>query len=186
MTTDVIQTVDVHTPVATAYNQWTQFESFPEFMNGVESVRQLDERHTHWVTKVGGVHREFDAEITEQRPDEVISWRSVDGDVAHAGRVTFQPLAADQTRVTVQLVWEPSGFTEKAGSMLGFDDRQVKSDVERFKEFIEQRGVETGAWRGEVPQPQATPDVIDLLRQQHEQIMAQFDQVRTASRPARQ
>ena len=120
---DVTQTVDVHTPVTTAYNQWTQFESFPEFMNGVVSVRQLDDRHTHWVTRVGGVHREFDAEITEQRPDELIAWRSIDGDVAHAGRVTFDRLAADETRVTVNLSWQPDNLTEKAGSLLGLDDR---------------------------------------------------------------
>ncbi|WP_433604695.1 SRPBCC family protein [Dactylosporangium sp. CA-139114] len=147
----VTETIDVHVPVQTAYDQWTQFESFPQFMSGVESIRQVDDRHTHWVTKVGGVRREFDAEITEQRPDERIAWKSTDGDTRHAGVVTFHRLGDTDTRVTVQLDWQPQGLTEKAASAVGADSMQVKADTRRFKEFIEQRGTETGAWRGEVP-----------------------------------
>jgi uncharacterized membrane protein len=150
---DVTTTVDVHVPISTAYNQWTQFESFPQFMDGVETITQLDERRTHWVTNVGGARREFDAEITEQHPDERIAWKSTGGDVQHAGVVTFHRLGDEDTRVTIQLAWTPDGLLEKAGSALGVDDRQVKKDAERFKEFIEQRGVESGQWRGDVPRP---------------------------------
>jgi uncharacterized membrane protein len=145
----VVESVDVDVPVGVAYNQWTQFESFPDFMGGVEEIRQLDATHNHWVTKIGGVEREFDTEITEQHPDERIAWKSTDG-TTHAGVVTFHRLDQAHTRVTVQLEWEPGDLTEKAGSALGFDNRQVKSDLNKFKSFIESRGTETGAWRGEV------------------------------------
>jgi uncharacterized membrane protein len=151
----VTESVDVHVPVHTAYNQWTQFESYPHFMNGVEAISQIDDRRTHWVTKVGGVKREFDAEITEQHPDERIAWKSTGGDTKHAGVVTFHRLGDQDTRVTIQLEWEPEGLTEKVGSAVGVDDRQVKADAKRFKQFIEERGGETGAWRGEVPRPGA-------------------------------
>jgi uncharacterized membrane protein len=147
--TSVTEAVDVDVPVDTAYNQWTQFETFPQFMGGVESISQLDDTHLHWVTTIGGNRREFDAEITEQHPDERVAWKSTDG-VTHAGVVTFHKLAQDKTRVTVQLDWQPEGLAEKAGALLDFDDRQVKSDLNKFKEFIESRGNETGAWRGEV------------------------------------
>jgi uncharacterized membrane protein len=146
----VTESIDVHVPVQTAYNQWTQFESFPHFMGGVESIVQQDDKRLHWKTKIGGVEREFDAEITEQHPDERVAWKSTDG-TTHAGVVTFHKLADDETRVTVQLDWEPEGLTEKAGAAVGVDDHQVKSDLNRFKEFIESRGSETGAWRGDVP-----------------------------------
>jgi uncharacterized membrane protein len=146
----VTESVDVHVPVHTAYNQWTQFESFPHFMNGVEAISQIDERHLHWVTKVAGVKREFDTEITEQHPDERIAWKSTGGP-KHAGVVTFHRLGDEDTRVTIQLEWDPEGVTEKVGSAVGADDRQVKADAKRFKEFIEHRGTETGAWRGDVP-----------------------------------
>ena len=149
----VVKSVDVHVPIHTAYNQWTQFESFPAFMNGVESVTQLDDRHTHWVTKIGGVRREFDAEITEQHPDNRIAWKSVGGDTRHAGVVTFHRLNDNDTRVTVQMEWQPEGLAEKAGSAVGVDDMQVKADTERFKKFIEERGAETGQWRGDVDRP---------------------------------
>ncbi|NUR59567.1 MAG: cyclase/dehydrase [Catenulispora sp.] len=152
---DVRTSVDVQVPVRTAYNQWTQFESFPEFMSGVVAIRQLDDRHTHWVTEVAGARREFDAEIVEQLPDERISWRSTDGDVRHLGTVTFEPLAEGATRVTVDLTWEPQGLLEKAGDALGADRLQVKADLERFRRFIEERGAETGAWRGQVSGPGA-------------------------------
>jgi uncharacterized membrane protein len=147
--------VEVDVPITTAYNQWTQFESFPRFMDGVEEVRQLDDLHNRWVVTVGGVRREFDTEITEQRPDERISWKSVGGDLRQAGNVSFERMDAEHTRVTVQLAWEPEGVAEKAGSTMGLDTRQVKADAERFKQFIEERNTETGAWRGEAgPQTQ--------------------------------
>ncbi|NAZ80657.1 cyclase [Kineococcus sp. R8] len=145
----VIETIDVSVPVRTAYDQWTQFESFPEFMNGVVSITQTDATHTRWTTKVAGVEREFDAEITEQHPDERVAWKSVDGK-DHAGVVTFHRLADSETRVTVQLDWEAEGLVEKVGSAVGADDRQIKADLKRFKAFIESRGTETGAWRGDV------------------------------------
>ncbi len=149
----VQESVDVHVPIHTAYDQWTQFESFPEFMSGVERITQLDDRHSHWVTKIGGVQREFDTEITEQHPDERVAWKSIGGDTKHAGVVTFHRLDDHNTRVMVQIDWEPEGLVEKAGSALNVDDRQVKADTKRFKEFIEKRGGETGAWRGDVPRP---------------------------------
>ncbi|ABS02313.1 SRPBCC family protein [Kineococcus radiotolerans] len=145
----VIETIDVSVPVRTVYNQWTQFESFPEFMGGVEQIVQTDATHTHWKTKIGGVEREFDAEITEQHPDERVAWKSVDGK-GHAGVVTFHRLGDTETRVTVQLDWEPEGLVEKAGAAVGADDRQIKADLKKFKAFIESRGAETGAWRGDV------------------------------------
>jgi uncharacterized membrane protein len=148
---NVQQIVDVDVPVSTAYNQWTQFESFPKFMDGVERITQESDTRTHWVVKVGGVTREFDTEITEQTPDQVIAWRSTGGDTGgHSGRVTFEPLGPTSTRVTVSLGWEPEGVVEKVGAALNFDQRQVDKSAEDFKKFIESRGAETGAWRGDV------------------------------------
>jgi carbon monoxide dehydrogenase subunit G len=178
---DVIESVDVNVPISTAYDQWTQFESFPQFMDGVDSVRQIDDRHTHWVTEVGGVRREFDAETTEQHPDERIAWKSVGGDTKHAGVVTFHRLADAQTRVTVQLVWEPEGLAEKVGSALHLDHRQVKADTVRFKKFIEQRGSETGAFRGDQRAP-GQSDVVDVLLAQHEQVKRAFARLQAAPR----
>jgi len=148
--TTVTESVEVDVDVTTAYNQWTQFESFPHFMGGVEEITQLDATHNHWRTKVAGVEREFDTEIVEQHPDERVAWKSTGG-VEHAGVVTFHKLSPASSRVTVQLDWEPEGLAEKAGAALGADDRRVKADLKRFKEFIENRGGETGQWRGEVP-----------------------------------
>jgi len=149
----VQETIDVDVPVDVAYNQWTQFEEFPRFMEGVESVTQTDDTHTHWVTSIGGVTREFDAEITEQHPDERIAWTSTGGDSKHAGVVTFHRLSESSTRVAIQIDWEPEGLAEKAGAAVGVDDRRVKGDAQRFKEFIEGRGTETGGWRGDVDAP---------------------------------
>ncbi|QNE46780.1 SRPBCC family protein [Glaciihabitans sp. INWT7] len=146
----VIQTIDVDVPVTTAYNQWTQFESFPHFLSFVESIAQIDDTHNHWVVKVGGVEREFDAEITEQHPDERVAWKSTGGDVTQAGVVTFHKLSDSTSRVTVQLDWEPEGLVEKAGAALGIDDASVKGDLKNFKKFIEEQGSEQGAWRGDV------------------------------------
>jgi uncharacterized membrane protein len=148
---NVEKSIDVDVPIRQVYDQWTQFESFPQFMNGVERITQLDERRTHWVTKIGGVEREFDAEITEQHPDERVAWTSIDGEAKHAGVVTFHKISDTTTRVMVQLDWEPQGVVEKVGAVVGVDDRQISADVKRFKEFIESRGTETGAWRGDIP-----------------------------------
>ncbi|MDT4914286.1 MAG: hypothetical protein QOC66_3414 [Pseudonocardiales bacterium] len=146
----VTKSIDVHVPISTVYNQWTQFETFPKFMGGVDEVTQLDDRRLHWKVTLGGQTREFDAEVTEQHPEERVAWKSIDGET-HAGVVTFHKLAQDETRVTVQLDWHPEGIVEKAGAAVGIDDHQVSGDLDRFKSFIEGRGQETGAWRGEVP-----------------------------------
>jgi uncharacterized membrane protein len=146
---NIEQSIDVEVPVRTAYNQWTQFESFPQFMGGVESVTQLSDSLTHWKTSIGGVEREFDAEISEQHPDERVAWHSVDGKT-HAGVVTFHRLSDTTTRLMVQIDWETEGLREKIGAAVGADDAQIKADLKRFKEFIESRGSETGAWRGDI------------------------------------
>jgi uncharacterized membrane protein len=147
--TTVEQHIDIDVPVRTAYDQWTQFEEFPTFMEGVESVTQLDDTHVRWVAEIGGARREWDAEITEQHPDHRIAWRSVDGK-SNAGVVTFHRLDEARTRVTVQIDHEPEGIVEKAGTVLGFDDRRVKGDLTRFKELVESRGAPSGSWRGNV------------------------------------
>jgi uncharacterized membrane protein len=146
------ESVDVHVPVRTAYDQWTQFEQFPQFMGGVESVTQLDDRHLHWVAEIAGVRREWDAEITEQSPDQRVAWRATDG-AENAGVVTFHHLDDATTKVMLQLDFEPEGFVEQAGDKLGIVKSQAKADLARFKDFIEERGTETGAWRGEVDGP---------------------------------
>jgi uncharacterized membrane protein len=145
----VVESIDVNVPLSTVYNQWTQFEEFPRFMEGVQSVTQTDDTHLHWVAEVGGAEREWDAEITEQHPDERVAWRATSG-AQNAGVVTFHHIDDDTTRVTLQMDVEPDGLVENVGTALGFLDRRVKGDLERFKEFIESRGSETGAWRGEV------------------------------------
>ncbi|GJF31163.1 cyclase [Kitasatospora sp. NE20-6] len=144
----VKESIDVDVPLHNVYDQWTQFEDFPRFMDGVEEVRQTDDRHCHWTTKVAGARREFDTEIVDQLPDERIAWRTVGGDLRQMGVVTFQRLDDDHTRVSLAMEFEPHGLAEKAGSMLGVPDRQVKGDLRRFKGFIEERGRSTGAWRG--------------------------------------
>jgi uncharacterized membrane protein len=144
------KSVDVQVPIRTAYDQWTQFEEFPKFMSDVESVTQLDDRHLHWKVKIGGVEREFDAEITEQHPEERIAWRATGG-VDQAGVVTFHKLDDATTRVMLQLQMEPQGFAETVGEKAGIVSRAAERDMKNFKKFIESRGTETGAWRGEVP-----------------------------------
>lgn len=150
MSTTVTADTEVDVPVRTAYDQWTQFESFPQFMGGVESVRQLGDTTTHWIVSIAGVKREFDADVSDQVPDDHVAWRSTTAEVAHRGRVDFRPVSADRTRVSLTIEWQPEGFVEKAGAVLQLDDAQVKRDLHRFKKFIEERGAETGAWRGEV------------------------------------
>ena len=152
----VEESIEVGVPVHTAYNQWTQFETFPEFMSGVERIEQRTDTLTHWVTNVNGVHREFDAEITEQIPDERVAWTSTGGDTRQAGAVTFHKLDEGKSRVMVQIDWQPSDLVEKVGSAINIDNRRVKGDLERFKEFIEARGSETGAWRGDIENDPAT------------------------------
>jgi uncharacterized membrane protein len=148
----VVESVDVEVPLRTAYNQWTQFAEFPRFMEGVKSVKQLDDTHLHWLAELAGKEEEWDAEITEQHPDERVAWRSISGP-KHAGVVTFHRIDDNTTRVTLQMDVEPEGVVENVGTTLGFLDRRVKGDLQRFKEFIERRGTETGAWRGEVEVP---------------------------------
>jgi uncharacterized membrane protein len=149
----VTESVDVAVPVRTAYNQWTQFEEFPRFMEGVSEIKQLTDSMTHWKTEIAGVKREFDAKITEQLPDERVAWTSTEGS-QQAGVVTFHRLDEAHTRVTVQMEFDPEGFVEQAGDKLGVVDRRVKGDLKRFKDFIEERGgVESGAWRGEIDRP---------------------------------
>jgi len=143
------KSIDVNVPPRTAYNQWTQFEDFPKFMEGVQAVRQLDDKHLHWRTNIGGREKEFRAEITEQIPDKRIAWHSQSGPW-HGGVVTFHALNDRQTRVMVQMEYEPEGVVEKAGDFLGVTSRRVEKDLERFKQFIESRGMETGAWRGTI------------------------------------
>lgn len=144
------KTVVVDVPVRTAYDQWTQFETFPKFMEGVEQVTQVDDRHLHWRADIAGVHREWDAEIVHQTPDERITWRATDG-TTNEGTVSFAPDEGGlSTRVTLRMEFEPEGIVEKAGDVLHVVDRRAAGDLERFKSFIEARGTETGAWRGEV------------------------------------
>ncbi|MBA2474994.1 MAG: SRPBCC family protein [Actinobacteria bacterium] len=145
------QSIEVEVPVRTAYNQWTQFEEFPQFMEGVESVKQLDDTHVHWVAEIAGKRHEWDAEITEQNPDERVAWKATDGKM-NAGVVTFHRLGESKTKLMVQMDYEPEGIVERVGHLIDADERRVKGDLERFKELVESRGTETGAWRGEVEQ----------------------------------
>lgn len=143
------RSIDVNVAVGTAYNQWTQFERFPDFMEAVKRVEQTDDKTLEWTAEIAGRERTWTAEIHEQEPDQVIAWRSTSGE-PNSGRVTFEEVDPNTTRITLAMEWSPEGAVEKAGEALGFDDRQVEADLERFKEFIEGRGQETGAWRGEI------------------------------------
>jgi uncharacterized membrane protein len=143
------KSIEVNVPVRTAYNQWTQFEDFPKFMEGVVSVKQIDDKHLHWKTNIGGKEKEFDAEITEQIPDKRIAWRSTSGP-HNAGVVTFHHIDDNKTKIMLQMEYEPEGIVENAGDMIGVASHRIQKDLERFKAFIESRGSETGAWRGEV------------------------------------
>jgi uncharacterized membrane protein len=146
---DITQSVDVDVPVRTAYNQWTQFEEFPRFMEGVESIEQIDDRRLRWKVDIAGIDREFEAEITEQTPDQRVAWRSRTG-VDQGGVVTFHALDDEHTRVTLQMTLEPEGVAEQVADKMGVVSARTKGDLKRFKEFIEDRGEETGAWRGEI------------------------------------
>ncbi len=143
--------IDVNVPVRVAYDQWTQFEEFPRFMDVVESVKQVDDTHLHWVAKIAGVRKEWDAEITQQEPDQRIAWNSTSG-AENAGAVDFHRLDDHKTRITLTMDVDPEGVVENVGNALGVPERQVEGDLERFKEFIEGRAVPSGAWRGTVKQ----------------------------------
>ena len=149
------KSIDINVPVRTAYNQWTQFEDFPRFMEGVKEVRQMDNKRLHWRAEVAGKDKEWDAEISEQTPDRRIAWHSTTG-ARNAGQVSFQPINDKSTRVTLLMDYEPEGVVEKAGDAMGVVSGRVEGDLERFKEFIESRGAESGAWRGEIHGGQQT------------------------------
>lgn len=149
------ESIEVEVPVREAYNQWTQFEDFPQFMEGVESITQTDDKHLRWVTEIAGKREEFDAEITEQTPDQRIAWNSTGG-AQHAGVVTFHKVDDGKTRIMVQMDIEPDGAVEKAGDALGVPKRRVKGDLANFKKLIESRGSASGEWRGEVEQDATT------------------------------
>lgn len=149
--------VDVDVPVRAAYNQWTQFESFPQFMDGVERVDKPQATLSHWVTRFGGVCREFDAKVVEQRPDEQVSWRSLH-EPYHQGSVHFEPLGDAACRVTYRVEFVPRGLVERAGDALGLVRRQVHGSLRAFKEYIEGQGRETGAWRGTISEGHVQPN----------------------------
>ena len=144
------ETIDVKSDITTVYNQWTQFEDFPRFMEGVEQVVQLDDKHLHWKVRIAGVEREFDATITEQIPEVRVAWKA-DGEVQHAGVVDFHRVEDQLTRVTLQMDIEPEGVVEQVGDKLGIVKRRAKGDLERFRDLVEKTQQETGAWRGEIP-----------------------------------
>jgi uncharacterized membrane protein len=145
------KSIDVHVPVHRAYNQWTQFEEFPRFMEGIEEVRQLDEKRLHWRANVGGKEKQWNAIVTEQIPDRRIAWRNVTGS-PNAGVVTFHRLNDNTTRIMLQLEYDPEGVVENVGDIVGVVSHRIQGDLQRFKEFIEARGTETGAWRGKIQQ----------------------------------
>lgn len=145
----VEKSIEVEVPLHTAYNQWTQFEEFPRFMEGVREVKQLDDKRLQWHAEIGGKDKEWEAEITSQVPDQRITWRSIEG-TENVGTVTFHPISDGKTRVDLRIEYEPQGMLENIGSALGTVSSRVEGDLERFKDFIEQRGTETGAWRGQI------------------------------------
>jgi uncharacterized membrane protein len=149
--------IEVDAPITKVYNQWTQFEEFPRFMEGVERVDQLDDSHLHWVAEVGGKKKEWDAEITQQIPDQRIAWRSTGG-ATNAGVVNFRPKDHDHTVVSLRLSYEPEGMMENIGDAMGVLSRRVEGDLQRFKEFIQRRQTETGAWRGQIRSGQNPPE----------------------------
>ena len=164
MATEVEKSIEVNVPVRVAYDQWTQFEEFPQFMSGVAEVTQLDDRRLHWVAEIAGVRREWDAEILEQTPDSKVAWAATSG-ATNAGAVHFTPLQAGRTLVRLRVEYEPLGLVEAVGDKLNAVERQVEADLQKFKTFIERRGTETGAWRGSVNDAGSvgTPDVEDAV-----------------------
>jgi uncharacterized membrane protein len=173
--TTIEKSIDVNVPVRTAYDQWTRFESFPEFMAGVDQIVQIGATTTRWRTTIGGVTREFDAQITAQHPDELVAWNTVEG-MAHGGMVSFHPVGPTTTRVELVMRYEPGTFTEKAGTALGLVDSRIGGDLRRFKEFIESRGRATGAWRVDVAPP-TTP--IPAQEPETESVLGDMPNLRT-------
>jgi carbon monoxide dehydrogenase subunit G len=167
MTTTVEKSVMVNVPVSTAYNQWTQFEEFPQFMSGVTSVTQLGDDRLEWVAEIAGVRRQWQARILEQVPDRKVAWAATEG-ATNAGAVTFEDVGGGQTKVHLSLEYEPEGMVEKVGDKLNVVERQAEGDLERFKQFIESEGYATGAWRGSVNEgrPVGTPGVQDAAASQ--------------------
>lgn len=143
------KSIEVERPVRTVYNQWTQFEEFPRFMKGVKKVSQLDDQRLHWEAEIAGKDKEWYARITDQIPDHLIAWQSEGGEY-NSGTVTFAPINSNRTRINLQLTYDPEGFVEKTGDALGVVSSRVENDLERFKDFIENRGQETGGWRGTI------------------------------------
>jgi uncharacterized membrane protein len=145
----VEKSIEVEAPVNRVYNQWTQFEDFPKFMQGIEQVQQLDDKRLHWTAEIGGKRKEWNAEIFEQVPDQKIAWRSTSG-APNAGIVSFRPIAANRTQVTVRMEYDPEGVVENLGAALGAVGTRIEGDLKRFRDFIQARILETGAWRGEI------------------------------------
>ena len=143
------KSIEINMPITTVYNQWTQFEEFPRFMEGVKETRQMGDKRLHWKAEIAGKDEEWDAEIVEQVPDQRIAWRSTSG-AKNSGLVTFQRIDPNRTRVTLRIDYDPQGFVENVGKALGIVSARVEGDLQRFKKFIESRGQETGAWRGEI------------------------------------
>ena len=158
MTTQVDKSIEVAVPVRTAYDQWTQFEEFPQFMGGVNEVRQLDDRRLHWVAEIAGVRREWEAEVIEQVPDQKVAWAATDG-ATNAGAVFFRPIGDSRTEVRLHLEYEPEGVVETVGDKLNIVGKQAESDLQKFKAYIESRGAQSGGWRGEVEGTVGTPDI---------------------------
>ena len=150
------KSIDVGVPVSVAYDQWTQFEEFPQFMTGLLEVKQIDDSHVRWVADVEGERKEWEAEIVEQQPDRVIAWRSVGG-LSNSGRVEFEPIESG-TRVSVEMEYDPDGMKESLGALIGVDARQVEGDLERFRELVEARNTPTGAWRGTIESGEVVED----------------------------
>lgn len=146
----VMETIEIDAPIRVVYNQWTQFEEFPEFMSGIERVDQLDDTHLHWVASIAGVTREWNATITEQVPDTRIAWANIDG-ATNTGAVSFDAIGPATTKVTLEIDYEPEGLVENVGDTLGLVGSQARADLESFREFITTRDTATGAWRGGVP-----------------------------------
>jgi uncharacterized membrane protein len=151
MDSSIVETIEINVPVRTAYNQWTQFEDFPQFMASVHEIRQLDDKHLHWKANVAGEEKEWDVEITEQIPDKRIAWQSTTG-VPNGGVATFHKISDNTCRVAVQMDYQPEGAMEKLGDAFGAVRMELRGNLQKFKEMLESRGKETGGWRGSIAQ----------------------------------
>jgi uncharacterized membrane protein len=149
MASTIEKSIEVDAPVKVVYNQWTQFEEFPQFMEGVKEVKQLNDKRLHWRAEIGGKEKEWDADIVEQTPETRIAWRNATG-ADNAGIVDFLPTQNGGTKITLHMNYDPEGIVENVGDALGFVSRRVEGDLKRFKDFLEARGRETGGWRGQI------------------------------------